>query len=206
MELFIIFGYVATGIALFTAFRIPLNKWTVPSASIGGIVLTFVLTQLLNFYHPYSGKSQQHLTQAPMTTTATANASDLVLTIEDRNVIAWFPQNRLLRLKPGNETEVTFDGIPGEVFAGLIQKVMPVSVANQDWARKASLNSVEENPVLIPVMIDITDRRYAAYASNIPNGSRAQVAIYGRDFQQLAVVRKTLMRMSAWMNYLSPIT
>jgi hypothetical protein len=206
MELFIISGYVAIGIALFTVFRIPLNKWTVPSASIGGIVLTFALIQLLNFYHPYSGKSQQHLAQSPMTTTATAQASDLMFTNEDRNVIAWFPQNSLLRLKPGNETEVTFDSIPGEVFAGLMQKVIPVSETNQDWARKISLNAVEENQVLIPVMIDITDRRYAAYASSIPNGSHAQVAIYGRDFQALAVVRKTLLRMSAWMNYLSPIT
>ena len=49
MELFIISGYAATCIALFAVLRIPLNKWTVPTVSVGGIVLTFVLIQLLNY-------------------------------------------------------------------------------------------------------------------------------------------------------------
>jgi hypothetical protein len=63
-----------------------------------------------------------------------------------------------------------------------------------------------EGQVRIPVLIDITDRRYALYASQIPNGSRAQVTVYGRELQELALVRKTLLRMSAWMSYLSPFS
>jgi multisubunit Na+/H+ antiporter MnhG subunit len=53
MELFIILGYVAVCIAIFTLLRIPLNRRTVPTASIGGILLVFAFIQVLNFYHPY---------------------------------------------------------------------------------------------------------------------------------------------------------
>jgi hypothetical protein len=47
--------------------------------------------------------------------------------IEGRNVVAWFLQNSLLRLKQGNLAEVTFDSIPGKVFAGLVRTVTPAS-------------------------------------------------------------------------------
>jgi hypothetical protein len=207
MELFIISGYIAICISLFAILRIPLNKWTVPSASVGGIVLTFVLIQLLNHYHPYSGISQQYMTVKPISTDGTRQATDLALAIEDRKVVALFPENSLLRLKPGNETEVTFDSIPGKVFTGLVQTVMPVSDGGQDWVRDATFKvAAAESRFRIPVLIDITDRRYAGYLSQIPNGSRARAAVYGRELQELALVRKTLLRMSAWMSYLSPLS
>ena len=58
----------------------------------------------------------------------------------------------------------------------------------------------------IPVVIDISDPGYEDFVSRVPVGSRAQAAVYGNELQQLAVVRKTLLRMSAWMNYLSPLS
>ena len=207
MDLFIISGYTAICISLFAILRIPLNKWTVPTASVGGIVLTFVLIQLLNYYHPYSGTSQQHVTVMPISTDDIEQANDLAPATEDRKVVAWFPENSLLRLKHGNETEVTFDSIPGKVFTGQVQSVMPVSNRGQEWAREATFTVAEaEGQSGIPVLIDITDRRYAVYESQIPIGSRARAAVYGRELEELALVRKTLLRMSAWMSYLSPLS
>ncbi len=58
MEILLISVYTAICIAVFTILRIPLNRWTVPTASVGGLVLTFALIQLLNYFHPYSGMSQ----------------------------------------------------------------------------------------------------------------------------------------------------
>ena len=208
MELFIISGYAAICIALFTVLRIPLNKWTVPTTSVGGVILTFALIQLLNYYHPYSDMSQQYLTVTTVTTDdAGQQSTDFAPAIEDRNVVAWFPENSLLRLKQGNETEVTFDSVPGKVFVGLVKTVMPASEGNQDWVHEANLNATEgAGQSRIPVLIDITDRHYSWYVSQIPNGSHAQVAVYGKEFQQLALVRKTLLHMSAWMSYLSPLS
>ncbi len=207
MELFIISGYVAICIVLFTALRIPLNRLTVPSAAVSGVVLAFALIQVLNYYHPHSDTSRQYLTTKPLTTEDSGQASDIPLAIEERNLIAWFPEKSLLRLKHGSTAEVSFDSIPGMVFAGMVKNITLLSDADQDWARKAQLDGAEvDGQPLIPVLIDITDRRYAGYASQIPDRSRAKAAIYGRDQQELAIVRKTLLRMSAWMNYLSPLS
>lgn len=207
MELFIISGYAAICIALFTVMRIPLNKWTVPTASVGGVVLTFAVIQLLNYYHPYSGMSQQYQPITSATITDARQTTDFTPALEDRNVVAWFPQNSLLRLKQGSLAEVTFDSIPGKVFVGLVRTVAPALDGDQDWVSGVALNAAARgSQTRIPVLIGITDRRYALYAAQIPNGSRAQAIVYGRELQELALVRKTLLRMSAWMSYLSPLS
>ena len=207
MELFIISGYVAICIVAFTVFRIPLNRWTVPTASVSGVVLAFAMIQVLNYYHPHSDTSRQYMTTKALTSAESGQASDIPMAIEERNLVAWFPEKSLLRLKHGSTAEVSFDSIPGMVFAGMVKQVMPLSDEDQGWARRArqDVAAADEQP-LIPVVIDITDRRYAWYASQIPDRSRAQAAISSRELRELAMVRKTLLRMSAWMNYLTPIT
>ena len=205
MTILIFLSYIAVCIAVFTLLRIPLTRHTVPAASISGLLLTFALVQVLNYYHPYSGTSRQYLSTTPVVSENIASTDTIELAVEDRNLVAWFPESSLLRLKHGSEAEVSFDSIPGKVFAGLVQSVMPA--AGEDWSRETGLNDATENgPVMIPVVIDITDRRFAWYVAQVPDGSRAQVAVYGGKQHELALVRKTLLRMSAWMNYLSPIS
>lgn len=204
MELLLISGYTAICIAVFTIFRIPLNRWTVPTASVGGLVLTFALIQLLNYYHPYSGTSRPYLAITPVTPSVTELVAEVPVTVEEHNLVAWFQQKSLLRLNDGSAAEVTFDSIPGKVFSGRVRMVMPTSHDGQALDQ----NNVFDPPPKagqprIPVLINITDPRYGTYVSQFSGGSPAQAAIYGDEFQHLAVVRKTLLRMSAWMNYLS---
>jgi len=204
MELLLISGYTAICIAVFTVFRVPLNRWTVPTASIGGAVVTFALIQLLNYYHPYSGMSRPYLTTAPITASAPGQFAEVPMASEEHNLVAWFHQNNLLRLNDGSAAEVTFDSIPGKVFSGKVRMVMPT--AGDELA--LTQDSVFDPPPQagqprIPVLINITDPRYATYVAQVPGRSQAQAAIYGEQFHYLVVVRKTLLRMSAWMNYLS---
>ena len=73
---------------------------------------------------------------------------------------------------------------------------------------QASGNLISPNmaprPGRIPVLINITDPRYAAYADKVPGGSYAQTAIYSEHFSHVSVMRKILLRMASWMNYLFP--
>ena len=199
MELLLISSYTAICIAVFTVLRIPLNRWTVPTTSIGGIVLIFALIQLLNYFHPYSGRSQQYLTTTPITPSVTGQP----LAGKEHSLIAWFRQNIRLHLNDGSAAEVAFDSIPGKVFSGKVQMVIPTLAEDH-----ASVEDIIFDPPAavsqprIPVMINITDPRYANYVAQVPGGSHAQTAIYGEQFHHLALVRKTLLRMSAWMNYL----
>jgi multidrug resistance efflux pump len=175
-----------------------------PTASIGGIVLIFALIQLLNYFHPYSGTSQQYLTTAPITPSVFGQVPAVPQTREEHSLVAWFHQNNRLRLNDGSAAEVTFDSIPGKVFSGKVQMVIPTQGEDHAWAEDIIFDPpTAVNQTRIPVMINITDPRYANYVAQVPGGAHAQTAIYGEQFQHLALVRKTLLRMSAWMNYLS---
>lgn len=200
MELLIISGYVAVCIAVFSVLRIPLNRWTVPTASIGGVVMIFALVQVLNYYHPYSGTSRQYSAAVPGAAAATVGTT----TGEGPNLVAWFHQNSLLRLGNGNAAEVTFDSIPGKVFTGEVQMVLP-TLGDEAAQSGGSVfeQTVAASQTQIPVVINITDPRYANYVSQLPGGSHARAAVYGEEHRELALVRKTLLRMSAWMNYLT---
>jgi hypothetical protein len=204
MELLLISGYTAICIAVFTVLRVPLNRWTVPTASFGGVVLTFALIQLLNYYHPYSGMSRPYLATTPVTASVPGQFTAEPMTGEEHNLVAWFHQNSLLRLNHGSAAEVTFDSIPGKVFSGRVQKVMPTPGEEQVRTRDNVFDQpAQSGQPRIPVLINITDLRYTTYAAQLPVRSRAQAAIYSEQFHHLVVVRKTLLRMSAWMNYLS---
>ena len=51
----------------------------------------------------------------------------------------------------------------------------------------------------IPVQIRVTDD-LSEY--NLPAGTRAQVAVYSDHWHHVAIMRKILLRMSSWQNYL----
>lgn len=61
------------------------------------------------------------------------------------------------------------------------------------------------NPGRIPVMINITDPEFPTYRDSIPGGAYAQTAVYSDHFHHVAVIRKVLLRMSSWMNYIFPL-
>ena len=44
---------------------------------------------------------------------------------QKRQIVAQFRQNSLLRLKPGDEAEVVFNALPGQVFTGKLTSVLP---------------------------------------------------------------------------------
>lgn len=119
--------------------------------------------------------------------------------------VAWFRQNSMLRLKIGDEAEVAFDGIPGKVFSGEIEGILPVLAEGQVQASGEMMSYTRSpRPGRIPVLINITDPDYEQYADKVPGGAYAQTAIYTEHFHHVAIMRKVLLRMSSWMNYLFP--
>ena len=55
MDLLLILTYTALCVAVFKIFRIPLNKWTVPTAALGGVILIGALVLLLVLFLVCSG-------------------------------------------------------------------------------------------------------------------------------------------------------
>jgi len=317
MDLLLILTYTAICVVIFKVFNIPLNKWSVPTAALGGIVLIGALIFLMNYNHPYSEISREYFVTTPIVPAVTGTVVDvsarplvnvkqgdvlfkidpipfqnrvssltarIVLASEDaerartllksRNIsqrdadaaftrletlngelltaqfeldqstvraptdgyvaqmalrpgmraaslplrpvmifihkestyfVGWFRQNSMLRLTVGDDAEVAFDGIPGKVFSGKVNAVLPAMAEGQVQPTGNLINPMAAPfPGRIAVRIDITDPEFEAYRSRVPGGAYAQAAIYTEHVHHVAIMRKILLRMSAWMNYIFP--
>ncbi len=317
MDLLLILTYAAVCITVFKVFKIPLNKWSVPTAVLGGIFLIGALIFIMNYNHPYSEICRQYFVTTPIVPTvsgrvvevpvkgnaklkkgdvlfridsepyqnkvasiksrllgakadfkragelykrkagkkrdldlATSKYNDLraqfaqakyeldettmraptegyvtqvtlrpgmmavslplrpvmvFVHSEDHYLVAWFRQNSLLRLEVGSEAEVAYDSVPGKVFAGTIELVLP-ALAEGQVQPSGNLVSPQmaPRPGRVPVLIKITDPEYVNYSAQIPGGAFAQAAVYSEHFHHVAIMRKVLLRMSAWMNFIFP--
>lgn len=318
MDLLLILTYTAICVAVFKIFRIPLNKWTVPTAVLGGVVLIGTLVFLMNYNHPYSEIAREYFVSTPIVPAVSGQVvevpvkgnqalkkGDLMFRIDplpyqkrvdslaarltqaqddlgraeelvrrnagpQRNVdlakaqvddleaqlenaryelsqtevralsdgyvtqvalrpgamavnlplrpvmvfindegmnyyVAWFRQNSLLRLQAGYEAELAFDAVPGEVFTGKVLSVLPAIAEGQVQPTGNLVSPLSAPyPGRVPVVIEITDERFEAYRERLPGGAFGQAAVYSDHMRHVAIMRKVLLRMSAWMNYIFP--
>lgn len=66
MDLLLILTYTAICFGIFKFFKIPLNKWSVPTAVLGGIILIGSLLLLMNYNHPYTERAQMVTVTLPI--------------------------------------------------------------------------------------------------------------------------------------------
>ena len=66
MEVMLLLTYTAICIFIFKVFKVPLNKWTVPTAALGGAVLIGSLVLVMNYNHPYSYMAREFFVTTPI--------------------------------------------------------------------------------------------------------------------------------------------
>ncbi|MGS0729472.1 hypothetical protein ACVBKF_24955, partial [Shewanella sp. 0m-11] len=66
MDLLLVLTYTAICIAIFKIFKIPLTKWTVPTAILGGIFIVGALILLMNYNHPYTPYAKEYFVTTPI--------------------------------------------------------------------------------------------------------------------------------------------
>ncbi len=317
MDLLLILTYTAICVAIFKVFKIPLNKWTVPTAILGGIVLIGSLIFLMNYNHPYSEVSRSYFVSTPIVPAvsgmvvevpvqgnrimekgevlfridpipfenrvksikaqlvsakadlyrasemakrnlgnrrdvdvANARVDDLQAQLniaqfeldntvvrapsrgyvtqvvlrpgiyavkmplrpamvfvphENYAYVAWMRQNSQLRLSMGDDAEIAFDGLPGQVFKARVKMVLPVIAEGQVQPSGNLIGFTGSPPAgRVPVVLEVIDPAFEPYRDLLPGGSYGQAALYTEHFHHVAVMRKILLRMSSWMNYFFP--
>lgn len=118
----------------------------------------------------------------------------------DRALVGAFWQNSLQRLKPGDEVEVIYRAVPGRVFKGHVDRILPV-LAEGQLQTSGTLMTVESVPMpgRVPVVIKLEDD-VSAY--QLPAGVIGSAAIYTKHVHHVALIRKILLRMVSWQNYI----
>jgi multidrug resistance efflux pump len=119
---------------------------------------------------------------------------------QDRTLAAAFQQNSLQRVTAGDEAEIAFDAVPGRVFKAKVRMVLDAIAAGQLQATGALIDA-GERPAggRALAVLDLEDST-AGY--QIPLGAAGQVAIYTHYWHHVSMIRKILLRMRGWQNYL----
>ena len=113
--------------------------------------------------------------------------------------VASFLQNSAQRVEEGSEAEVILPAVPGRFFKAKVEGVGAVIPEGQ-LQPSGTLISPEsiksEGRVMVRVKFEEDVSRF-----HIVPGSTGNVAIYSHHMHHLGVMRKVLLRMKSWMNY-----
>jgi multidrug resistance efflux pump len=118
---------------------------------------------------------------------------------QDQGLGAAFQQNSLQRVRTGDEAEVAFDAVPGRVFRGKVRTVLEAIAAGQIQASGELVDFAERTEGGRALAIIDLDEDLSKY--QIPVGAAAQVAIYTQYWHHVSLLRKILLRMRSWQNY-----
>ena len=122
--------------------------------------------------------------------------------VEDEfQVIALYQQNELWRVKPGNEAEIAFPTYPGEIIKAEVDSIV--------WAQgqgqlAMSGNLPNTGPAPIPpgrfaVKLDIAERDREKF---LAAGAVGDAAIYTDHLAAIHIIRKVILRVGSYTNYL----
>ncbi len=112
---------------------------------------------------------------------------------------AAFQQNALQRVNSGDEAEVAFDAVPGRVFKGQVRLILDAIASGQMQASGTLADYGAETSGRALAVIDVKED-LSGY--QIPVGAAAQVAVYTEHWHELSLLRKILLRMRSWENFI----
>ncbi len=129
-------------------------------------------------------------------------ANSVMSFVEEREttVIATFTQNVLRYIKPGDIAEVVLDDQPGKIFPATVDTVIWATGQGQ-LAPSGNLQEfTQQQPAgrfAVRLTLDgVSDLR-------LPAGVHGAAAIYSDKAKAIRIIRKVIIRMYTWLNYVS---
>jgi multidrug resistance efflux pump len=119
---------------------------------------------------------------------------------DDQVLAGAFQQNALQRVLEGDRAEIAFDAVPGQVFRGKVRVVLGAIAQGQIQAGGVLIDPSQikgEGRALALIEIEDDISKF-----QIPMGSVAQVALITHHFHHVALIRRVLLRMISWRNYI----
>src|SRR6476619_7113611 len=77
MELLLILIYVSICYAVFKIFRIPVNQWSLATATLGGIIGIALLLLIMNYNHPFTTNARIYFSVTPVLPTVKGRVSEV---------------------------------------------------------------------------------------------------------------------------------
>jgi multidrug resistance efflux pump len=117
------------------------------------------------------------------------------------SVVALYRQNELWRVQPGDEAEFSLDTIPGKVIKAKVNSIVWASGAGQLQAAGTlpMTGVLTAPPQRFAVKFDLTDKDKDLF---LAAGAAGQAAIYTEHAEFLHIIRKIILRVGSYLNYL----
>ncbi|HTS22658.1 MAG TPA: HlyD family secretion protein [Casimicrobiaceae bacterium] len=117
------------------------------------------------------------------------------------SVVALFQQNELWQVEPGNEAEFTLNTHPGQIIKAKVNSIIWASGAGQLQASGTlpMTGVLTAPPQRFAVKFDVADKDKDLF---IAAGAAGDAAIYTEHAQFLHILRKVILRVGSYMNYL----
>jgi multidrug resistance efflux pump len=114
------------------------------------------------------------------------------------------PQYVLRHVEPGQPVEVVLKLYPGQTFTGTVESIAPLNSEGQIQPSGIVpvLTTSSASELRFAVIINIDDERIDA--NSLPGGAVGTAAIYTDNVSMTHVIRRVMVRMQTWMNYIVP--
>jgi multidrug resistance efflux pump len=122
---------------------------------------------------------------------------------EEFMVVAFFHQNELHQVKPGDDAEIILRTLPGEVIKAKVDSIV--------WAQGQGQSPMSNNLPQTGLATPIGDRfpvKLLVEAKHrdvfLAAGAQGDAAIYTERLEMIHILRKVIMRIGTKVNYLIP--
>ena len=119
----------------------------------------------------------------------------------DGQVLAFYNQNELVKVQPGDEAEFALDTYPGQIIKGKVDSVIwAIGQGQVQASGTIPMSSLANQPPgQFAVKFDLADRDRQLF---LAAGASGDAAIYTQHAAFLHILRKVIMRVGSYMNYL----
>lgn len=116
-------------------------------------------------------------------------------------VLALYYQNELHQVKPGNEAEFTLNTDPGRVVKGKVDSIIWAQGQGQlpQSGTLPMIGALSQPPGRFAVKFDIEDKDKEVFTAA---GAAGSAAIYTDSLAAIHIIRKVILRVGAYTNYL----
>jgi multidrug resistance efflux pump len=104
-------------------------------------------------------------------------------------------------IEPGQKAEVTFKLYPGKIFTGRVETVLQAISTGQVQPSGLAVTPKDVQSAPFVVRIQLDD---AEIAKRLPVGSTGEAAIFTDHVKAAHVIRRVMLRMTAYLNYIYP--
>ncbi|QDS88404.1 Inner membrane protein YiaV precursor [Rosistilla ulvae] len=143
--------------------------------------------------------TQVTLRAGQMATPFSRASSMLFIPNEKQMLVARYPQNAIAGIEPGMDAELAFQAYPGRIFPAKVEFVFDIIPEGQ-FVGTGGLQGGPDASVGddIPVKFVFGEE---VEELNLPTGAHVSIAVYTHNFHALAIVRKVILRIKSWENY-----